>query len=87
MKASPSRQCQMCSRLLPVAPGPAPRDLENDGFEHRCTAFPGGIPKPILDERHDHRRSFEGDGGFLFVPIDAQAAREVDRIFGGRLKR
>ena len=40
------------------------RHLCEDGT--RCTAFPKGIPDEILFGWHDHRLTFEGDGGTLF---------------------
>lgn len=37
----------------------------------RCPAFSGKIPMDILDNSHDHRQPFEGDGGLLFVSRDS----------------
>ncbi|MBI2301792.1 MAG: cytoplasmic protein [Armatimonadetes bacterium] len=39
----------------------------------RCTAFPGGIPQPILLGTHDHRQPFEGDHGILYEPAEGVA--------------
>lgn len=35
-----------------------------------CEAFPNGIPVDILASAHDHRISYQGDNGKLFLPID-----------------
>ena len=32
-----------------------------------CSAFPDGIPDPILVDGYDHRHPFPGDGGTRFV--------------------
>ena len=51
-----------------------------------CTAYPDGIPDPILDSEIDHRYPYEGDNGIVFqqrpdtpppdfgllFPVDAQ---------------
>lgn len=33
-----------------------------------CAAFPDGIPKEILLNRHDHREAYPGDKGVRFEP-------------------
>jgi hypothetical protein len=45
-------QCATCLHLAGLGPGPA-----------CCTAFPGGIPRPILDDEADHRLPYPGDHG------------------------
>ena len=32
----------------------------------KCDAFPHGIPNPILEDEHDHRKPFFGDNGVRF---------------------
>jgi hypothetical protein len=39
-----------------------------DGVDHRCRAFPDGIPWPIWDGENDHKAPYEGDHGIQFVP-------------------
>ena len=34
----------------------------------KCRAFPEGIPKPILNGSHDHRKPYTNDRGFRFDP-------------------
>jgi hypothetical protein len=36
-----------------------------------CEAFPAGIPEAILDNEHDHRKSYPGDNGVLFEAEDS----------------
>lgn len=47
--------CFACQRFQPSLDGP------------RCTAFPDGIPEPIIKGGFDHRNPFPGDGGARFV--------------------
>lgn len=35
-----------------------------------CSAYPRGIPLPILHSEVDHRRSYEGDNGIQFEMIN-----------------
>ncbi len=56
-------QCHYCKhRLLASTPS--------------CTAFPRGIPEPILDNAADHRRAYPGDQGVRFE-AKASVGRET----------
>jgi hypothetical protein len=33
-----------------------------------CAAFPQGIPRPILENRHDHSLPYPGDHNIRFTP-------------------
>jgi hypothetical protein len=37
-----------------------------DLFGPTCTAYPMGIPRPILVGEHDHRLPYEGDHGITW---------------------
>lgn len=34
-----------------------------------CTAFPEGIPREILQGKHNHTTPYEGDHGIQFAPL------------------
>jgi hypothetical protein len=53
--------CLQCRHLAPDGP-------------MKCTAFPRGIPNPILFMEHDHRQPYKGDHGIRYEPRDAAAA-------------
>lgn len=69
-EATIASQCVYCAHLGTV-PGPA----------RYCTAFPGGIPRAIIENRADHRRPYlingrpadagmPGAGSITFTPRD-----------------
>lgn len=51
-----------------------------------CIAFPDGIPDRIFSGEHDHTNKYPNDGGFLFAPIDEDAAKEQRAMFGTNTK-
>lgn len=44
----------------------------------KCDAFPGGIPKPILQGIEYHLKPYENDNGLQFLPIDDSMRRMVE---------
>ena len=50
-------QCSWCKHELP------PREGKR---EHRCLAFPEGIPCELSDNQHIHTEPYPGDNGILF---------------------
>jgi hypothetical protein len=42
----------------------------------KCLAFPAGIPEPILDMEHDHRKPYVNDHGVRFRPLDGVEVTE-----------
>lgn len=49
-----------------------------------CAAFPKGIPDLILSNQFDHRQPCDGDNNLQFEPVNRQAAKTVDAMFGGK---
>tara|TARA_B100001094_G_scaffold178723_1_gene172861 strand:+ start:3430 stop:3645 length:216 start_codon:yes stop_codon:yes gene_type:complete len=39
---------------------------DQNSMEHKCKAFPDGIPQEILESKHIHTTPFNGDSGILF---------------------
>ncbi len=58
MTSGPPPNCYGCKHLL---------------TDETCTAFPQGIPDPILHNEVDHRRPYPGDHGIQFDPQDEDA--------------
>lgn len=58
-----------------------------EGGRMKCTAFPAGIPLPILRNEADHRKPYSGDSGIRFAQVIGDDAPEWDRLFppGGDL--
>jgi len=55
---------------------------ESKGF--RCAAYPDGIPEPLYLGYHDHKTSYPGDHGILYLPrvqseAEADASRESEK--------
>jgi hypothetical protein len=68
-------QCASCKHFLgileirEVQPG-----VEGDVITY-CEAFPRGIPRPIRDDRFDHRNPYRGDHGIQWEPWTGKNAR------------
>ena len=58
--------------MTPIEP-PACLMCRHLAADWTCSAFPDGIPGPILSGENDHREPFPGDNGIRFEPLeDAQ---------------
>ena len=71
----------MTSIAMPICIGCSHYDRTAPGPGIRCTAFPCGVPDEIFESRTDHRRSFEGDQGIVFDPINAEATAYAELLF------
>ena len=47
-------QCNTCKHRGPSA--------------FKCKAFPEGIPKEIIEGKHNHEKTYPGDNGILYEP-------------------
>lgn len=45
--------------------------------EFQCTAYPDGIPEPILSLNVDHRAPYEGDHGIQFAEAEPWATEKL----------
>lgn len=45
-----------------------------------CDAYPEGIPKAILESRHDHRKPRRGDHGLQYLGDEAIAADIIEAV-------
>lgn len=57
-------------------------DMQSNGVNPLCKAFPQGIPSAIFSDGFDHRKSYEGDGGVLFEP-ESQVDEDTVKKFWG----
>ena len=46
-----------------------------------CTAYPGGIPFPILANQVDHRNKYPLDHGIRFAPVSVEADKLQRALF------
>lgn len=55
--SQPLAICFSCARLI----------SDTEGTPATCTAFPQGVPEPIVAGEFDHRRPYPGDHGLGWV--------------------
>lgn len=53
-----------------------------DGDRFICLAFPGGIPKEIINGEIFHTSPYEGDNGIQFDPIDEESKKVAYMAMG-----
>jgi hypothetical protein len=58
-------QCYRCNHVRPYDKGKRKKKLA-------CSAFPEGVPTDIALNIHDHSKSYPGDNGILFDPVQDQ---------------
>lgn len=64
-------QCVRCKHLF------APDREKRRGFF--CKAYPEGVPRDIVWNKHDHRKPFPGDNGITFEPKEGERS-----VFSGK---
>ena len=80
----PSRQCTACAHLGGLVQVEKLDPRLETVMAWSCSAFPGGIPEKITEERHDHRKEHAGDAGIRFeARPDADAEAVHATLFGG----
>lgn len=66
---------------MPICSGCTHFDRKYKGHGYRCTAFPDGIPREILESAADHRQAYAGDQGIRFEPIENADAVYAEKLF------
>ena len=71
----------MTTFVMPICLGCTRYDAAFPGPGARCTAFPDGIPREILESAADHRQPYDGDQGIRFDPIEHADAVYAEKLF------
>jgi hypothetical protein len=66
--------CGECAHLLKAG------DLKHEGWT--CKAFPGGIPKDVLEGKTPHEKHLPGDNGYKYQPARIVEDRNCDWVYG-----